>query len=215
MLHGADLSTYQRGVDYAELARAVGFAYVKSTDAKRYATGWLPFSDDMHETHTLGLRAAGCPTGSYCFGHPTQDVNQSADYFVQRAWFDQLRPVLDMESLNADNTVPKNAGDWTARWLDRVEKNCGVPPLGYASVSYLMTIMSQCHALRDRSWWVAAYPGDNVHPPERMPTVPGLSQDRVVAWQWTGSATLPGVDGNVDRDVAPSLGPLYVSAPAL
>ena len=215
MIHGVDLSVWNVVRSYPELARSCAFAYVKATDARRAGAGWLAYDDPKHEAHSLALRAAGVPTGSYCFGHPNQDVAQSASYFVQKAWFDQLRPVIDMESLNADNTIPGHAGDWTEAWCQRVEAATGVKVIVYSSTSYAMAMMGQCRALRDRDWWIAAYPGDSVHPPERMPVVPGLNQARVLAWQWTGSATLPGVDGHVDRDVAPSIEPLYVSAPAL
>ena len=120
---------------------------------------------------------------------------------------------MDMEALS-DGKVPANAGEWAAAWLSRVEADAGVAPIGYASTSYLVAMLGQCPELRDRDWWVAAYPGSQV-PPDHMPVVPGLLASRVVAWQWTGAGTLPGVPGNVDRDVCPDIAPLFVNAPAV
>lgn len=214
MLNLVDLSTFQRRVRYSELATAVAGGWIKATDARKHGAAWFPFVDEMHEDHHRGLRSAGRPTGSYCFGHPTQDVNQSADFFVQHSFFDQLRPVIDMESLADGNAIPPNAGDWTAAWLARVRMDSGVEPMVYASSSYAETMIRQCPSLRDVDHWIAAYPGA-MTPPDHMPTVRGLLAARVLAWQWTGTGRLPGIDGNADRDVAPSLEPLYVVAPDL
>lgn len=217
MLHGVDLSTYQRDVNYPELGRAIAFGYAKCTDAKKPdGITWVPFTDDQHETHSLGLRAVGVPTGSYCFGHPSQDPLTSADYFVTHAWFDQLRPCIDMESLNLDHTIPSNAGQWVAMWCLRIEASTGARPIIYASTSYCIELLRQVPALRDRDWWLAQYK-DETHqvPPDRLPSVPGLLAARILAAQWTGAGTLPGVAGHVDRDVCPSIEPLYVEVPDL
>lgn len=216
MLHGVDLSTFQRDVNYPELARAVAFAYCKATDAnKPDGVHWVPFTDPMHEKHVVALRDVGLPTGSYAFGHPTQDVNACADYFVAHAWYDQLRPVIDMEALAAGDKVPDNAGEWTEAWCVRVEAGTGTKPIIYSSSSYAQTMIQQCPALKDRDFWIAAYPGGPQIPPDHMPKVAGLPPGRILAWQWTGTGTLPGIKGNADRDVAPSLEPLYVVVPDL
>jgi len=213
VIHLVDLSTYQRNVRYPELARAVAGAWIKATDAKKNALGeWVPFVDPMHETHTTGLRAEGKPTGSYAFAHPTQDPIAFVDFFLTHAWFDQFRMVVDYESLNADNTIPSNAGAHCKTVVDRIRDHSGTKPIIYASTSYALAMLKQCPALAAEDWWVAAYPG-RTDPPEYMPTVPGLVPGRIVAWQWTGTGRLPGIDGDADRDVAPSLEPLYVPSP--
>lgn len=213
MIHLVDLSQWNTVVRYSELARAVSGAWIKATDAKRDATGrWMPFVDALHETHTNGLRAEGKATGSYAFAHPTQDPAEFVDFFLQHAWFDQLRLVVDYESLNADKTVPANAGPHCKAVVDRIASHSGTRAIIYASTSYALAMLRQCPALAAEDWWAAAYPG-RTDPPEYMPTIPGLPPGRVVAWQWTGSSSLPGVVGPVDRDVAPSMEPLYVPSP--
>ncbi len=213
-LSGVDLSQWNVVRSYPELARAVSFGYVKCTDAIKRVDSWLPFVDPKHEAHSIGLRATGTPTGSYAFGHPTQDVAQCAAFFIQHAWFDQLRPVLDLESLNPDKTVPTNAGAWAAQWLAIVERDSGTKPIVYSGKYYAEAMLRQCPALAAADWWIAAYGGGTTAPDE-MPKVVGLLPGRVLAFQWSGTATLPGIDGNADRDVCPDIGSLYVVAPAL
>ena len=214
MIHGVDLSTYQRGVKYADLGKIIGFGYAKATDAVKRGNIWVPFVDPMHSEHSVGMRAVGTPTGSYAFGHPSQDMAQCADFFIVNAWFDQLRPVIDMESLDNGHT-PANAGTWAEAWCQYVADHTGTSPIIYASTSYTIEMIRQCPAVAARDFWIAAYPGDNVNPPDHMPKVPGLAPERVLAWQWTGEGSIVGVSGHVDRDIAPVIEPLYVQAPAI
>lgn len=215
MNHFADLSFCQRNVDYVALCKAVSAAYVKCCDARRVGGLWVPFEDDMHETHVSGVRAQGRPTGDYCFCHPTMDVGELVDFFVAHAFFDQLLLVLDLESLatwaDGKQHVPANAGVWGKAAVDRVQAHTGVRPLIYSGKFYAETMLVQCPALAVENWWIAAYPGITT-PPDTMPRVSGLDPHHVLAWQWTGTGSLPGIHGNADRDVAPALEPLYAPA---
>lgn len=215
MISFADLSWCQRSVDYVALCKAISAAYVKCCDATLKSGVWVPFEDEQHQTHVAGVRAQGRPTGDYCFGHPTMDVATLADFFVAHAYFDQLRPVLDLESLAtwADGKphVPSNAGDWGRAFVDRVAANTGVAPIIYSGEYYAETMMQQCKLLTTEDWWIAAYPG-LTNPPESMPSVIGLDPRHVLGWQWTGTGSLPGIVGHADRDVAPTLEPFYVQS---
>lgn len=214
MLNGVDLSTYQRGVNYTLLAKEIAFAYVKATDASRQDARWVPFVDPMHAAHTSGLRQNGVPTGSYCFAHPTQDATDAADFFVANMWWDQLRPVLDYESLTSAGIIPANAGPHCMQMLDRISYKTGVRAIIYASTSYASAMVHQCPELALEDWWAAAYPGIS-SPPSYLPLIPGVPRERVVAWQWTGTGRVPGISGDADRDVAPALEPMLVVVPEL
>lgn len=205
MNQGVDLSTFQRNVAYAELAKAVSFGFVKCSDGVLLNGVWRPFEDDRHQCHVQGLRGAGTPTGDYAFGHPSMDVNAHADFFVSKAYFDQLRPVIDMESL-AQGHTPAGAGDWCATWLERVAANTGVRGIVYAGPFYGADMLKRAPRLANWDFWEAAYPG-TINVPDYVPKGPW---GRVVAWQWTGSGSLPGVVGNADRDVAPDMAALWV-----
>jgi GH25 family lysozyme M1 (1,4-beta-N-acetylmuramidase) len=214
VIEGTDLSQWQRDVNYTLLAQDVRFAYVKATDARKVGPVWFPFVDPMHAQHTLGCRNNGVVTGSYCFAHPTQDPNAAADFFVKSAWWDQLRPVLDYESLNADKSIPHNAGVHCLAMLDLVQELTGVRAIVYSSTSYAATMVSQCPALAAEDWWAAAYPGITA-PPDYLPMIAGVARDRVVCWQWSGSSRADWVKGDVDRDACPDLGRLMVVAPSI
>ena len=196
MIHGVDLSEYQRDVGYAALAKAVGFGYVKCSDA-RGGPAWVSFEDSMHRTHVAGLRAHDVPTGDYGFGHPSFSAQEHAEFFIVHAWFDQLRPVIDMESL-AMGKIPSNAGEWCDEWLTRVLAATGVQPIIYASTYYAQEMLRQVPSIADWDLWIAEYHATDEHPPKGP-------WPRVVAWQWTGTGGLPGIKGNADRDVCPDL----------
>lgn len=200
MLHGADLSTFQRGVDYVALGAAIDFGYCKTSDSE----GSAYFEDSMHKTHHLGLSQQGKRVGDYAFGHPSQDAIASADFFVEHAWFDDLRPVIDMESLSKGKT-PFNAGPWCLMWLERVFLKTGVRPIIYAGPYYDADMRAQCPAIASYDLWRAAYPGMTGWP-VHMPQDP-----RCVAWQWTGTGRVAGIRGNADLDIAPSFDRLAVS----
>ena len=210
MIHGVDVSYAQpiAGLDYPQLVKAgVQFAWCKCTDAHDDGTF---FTDDSHDTHSICFRAAGAVTGSYCFGHTSWDPLRTADYFTQHAFFDQLRPVIDMETLR-DKHIPGNAGPWALAWLQRIEQNTRTKPIVYSSTSYLATMVQQAPGLYGYDVWAAAY---RVPPsPDHPPKLPGsYLQQRLVAYQWTGSGRLPGCSVAIDRDVlvGPDLSALLV-----
>lgn len=210
MLGGVDISEWNAITDYGALARAIDFAWVKTTDARLLNGVWVPFVDHKHEEHVLGIRAGGKPTGDYAFGHPSMDPLVHADFFVSHAWFDQLRPVIDMESTLANNRTPPNAGPWALAWIDRVTANTGTRAIIYAGPYYSADMLRQCPELGAEDLWLAEYPGLHT-PPDHVPNAPKGWAGRVVGWQWSGSEHMPGVFGNVDRDVAPSLDALMVA----
>jgi len=187
MINGVDVSSYNPNLDYAQLAKSgVAFAWCKCSEGATVL-------DKMHDQHTTGFRAAGVRTGSYCFGHTSQDAAATADFFLANATIDQLKPVIDMETLS-QGRVPDNAGEWCLAWLERVERITGIRAIIYASTSYLAAMIKQCPALSAYDVWLAEY---HVPPsPDRLPKV-----TRMVAWQWSGSGTLPGAPTPIDRDV--------------
>ena len=69
----------------------------------------MPFVDPC-EIPPRASRRWGKPTGSYVLAHPTQDHIAISSASLQRAWFDQLRLVVDYRASNADNSIPSNAG---------------------------------------------------------------------------------------------------------
>ncbi len=196
---GVDVSSYQQMVDWKQL-RASGyeFAYVRCCDGH--------VIDTMQDTHTVRARAASLVTGSYQYGHPSMDVLQLADFFVQHAWFDQLRPVIDMEALAVGNIVPHNAGEWADAWCERVKASAGTEPIIYSSPSYYNQMVDQHTDVGGWDWWCAAYTqGVGV-----IATIPPRTKYAFVAWQNGGDVKLAGVVGQADVDVCDDLSVLMV-----
>ena len=209
MIQGVDISEWNAITDYCALARAVDFAYLKRCDARIIGAKWVPFIDRKADEHAAGLRAGGKPTGDYCFGHPSMDPLVLADFFSSCGLSDQLRPVIDMESTLQGHTPP-SAGPWARAFIDRLETNTGTRAIIYAGPYYSADMLRQCPELGVEDLWLAEYPGLHVAP-DHVPAPPKGWTGRVLAWQWSGSESMPGVFGNVDRDVAPSIDGLMVS----
>ena len=204
-LFGVDVSEFQKIVNWSELFN-LGFRFVYA----RCAEG--TYLDPMHEKHILGSRAAGFKSGSYQFGHPSMDVNALADFFIAHAFYDQLRPVIDMEAINKDKTVPSNAGAWTLAWCRRVESKTGVKPIVYASTSYMKTMLAQCpelaaYVVLGRDFWDAEYHASGDYNPIKTDCV---------ARQYQGDVQQAGIAGLADLDVlySSTLEPIEVPAAA-
>lgn len=216
MLYGIDVSEYVTDVDPKTLVQGgCRFASIKCSDAAYKNGVWTPFLDKKHLGFTNKFRAGEIPTQSYAFGHPSMDVKTHADFFIAHAFYDQLCPVIDMESLSIDvngqKIVPPNAGPWTFNWLSYVLGRTGVRPMQYASTSYMSAMLKQKPELKQFKIWLAEY-----HIPPTTDRLPKTDFE-YVCWQFGGDVKLDGVTGFADRDVTmkDDLSDLYVEDPQL
>lgn len=215
MLFGTDVSEYVGDVDVKQLVKSgnAAFASVKCCDAALHNGVWTPLLDKKHELFTQKFRAESVPTSSYCFGHPSMDMKMLLDFFFAHAYYDQLTPVLDMESLAAGNYVPDNAGDFTLRAIEYARKTYDTDLLIYSGTYYMKAMLAQVPSLKSNTFkkWIGEYHSDNS--PNNPPN-PGFEY---VAWQFGGDVHLDGVTGLADRDVvfADDLSQLYVKDPQL
>lgn len=229
ILWGIDVSEYVTDVDTAVLKKnGCTFGSVKCCDAAFNGTVWRPFVDKKHLFFTDKLRAASIPTSSYGFCHPTMDMRAFCDFFIAHGYYDQMKLVLDMESLSRDpktgqQVVPSNAGEWTFAAWDYVGNETGTPPVIYSGLYYFEEMMKQCPDLRrtDVVKWVAAYVkgvGVPCVPTADYPASPWphLSVPYSCA-QLGGDIKLDGVVGLADQDfvVRGDLNDLLVTSPQL
>lgn len=215
MLFGTDVSEYVADVDVKQLVKSgnAAFASVKCCDAALRNGVWTPFLDKKHELFTQKFRVESVPTNSYCFGHPSMDMKTLVDFFFAHAYYDQLIPVIDMESLAAGNHVPDNAGEWAKSAVDYARTAYGTDLMIYSGTFYMKEMIRQCPALKSNTYkkWIAEYHADQS---PKSPPSPGFDY---VAWQFGGDVRLDGVTGLADRDVvfADDLSQLYVKDPQL
>jgi len=158
------------------------FFYAKASD------GMVP--DNAHAEHWMNATAAGFVGGSYQFGHPSMDAAQCATFFCNlvkdKLVPGNLRPVIDMESLNVDKKVPDNAGVWTYTWCKQLEALSGIKPIVYSGTYYMQAMLMQCPELKAyiipaEDFWDAEYHGDN--DPMNEP------HHDYVAWQYAGNVS--------------------------
>jgi lysozyme len=196
MLLGVDVSQYQTVIDWPALyAAGYRFAYVRCCEGL--------VVDPLHDKHIAGARAAGLVAGSYQFGHPSLDAVELAKLFLEHADLTEMRPVIDMESLQ-NGAVPPNASQWADAWCEWVKRHAPSPPsfiepIIYASTSYwrvMVGLMPSIGGPLGWDWWLAMYLGPSTPPPTRP--IVGYPY---VAHQFAGNVPVTGQAGLWDLDV--------------
>lgn len=190
-IHGIDVSKYQRDIDWPAAAKGgVRFAYLKATEGGDRV-------DDLFQANWNGARAAGIPTGAYHFFYFCRPAAE------QVAWFkthvppapDALPPVLDIE-WNPDSPTCKirpPADQVRAEmrvFLREMEAFYGKKPIIYTTVDFHRDVLPG--EVNEYPYWLRSV---KAHPSARYG---GRSW---AFWQYTGTGTVPGVPGKVDRNV--------------
>lgn len=187
---GPDISMYQPGANLP-LAASAGEALfvIKATEGVGYLDPWWT-------RHAASAQASGRPWMPYHFARPGNDPTREADWFAQiingtAGWF---RWVLDMEQ--------PGTGAWVLTFCDRVKQRTGRDGVIYtgAYVAY-----DRPAGLMQYPLWLAAYTaGYSPDPnPETMSPPPPCApwgRDWEM-WQYTSSASVPGIPGRCDHNV--------------
>lgn len=186
MEYGIDLSHWNALVDAnAVRANGITFAWCKATEGTSYI-------DPSFVNKVNQLRAAGIITGAYHFMHG-QDIRGQARHFKRVAGGagclapGALVPMLDMEAADARG----NANAIIREFYDELAP--GIAEV-YGNLDWWRNV------LRPDEWGdrnivghIARYNGD--------PGNPGWSYTKMAVHQHTSSGTVPGIPGNVDRNV--------------
>jgi GH25 family lysozyme M1 (1,4-beta-N-acetylmuramidase) len=191
MTLGVDLYRYQTVTDFAAMAGAAHFAWVKLTDG----TGPAQVRGDRQVN---GCKAARIPVGGYHYaqpGNPEQQATVLLRECSRLGAFD-LAPALDLE---APFTPGPSTRDFGERFCQAVAA-AGYRPAVYMSASW-------AGAMRPDQWdvpglviWLAAY---GTNDGRRRPTdVTRHYGGRCDVHQFTSNGVLPGVSGRVDLNEA-------------
>jgi GH25 family lysozyme M1 (1,4-beta-N-acetylmuramidase) len=192
---GVDVSHYQGTINWGSVAGAgIDFAYAKVSEGTGY-------TDPTYTTNRTGARNAGILFGAYHFGRPDQgDPRGQADRLVSLSQYAHdgrtLPPMLDIEWGPAEACYGLSTSamvSWISAFVDQVRVRTGQRPMIYTNINWWNPCTGSNAGFGANPLFVARYAND----PGTMP--PGWSTWTL--WQHTSSGSVPGISGNVDRDV--------------
>jgi lysozyme len=189
-IHGIDISKWQGRVDWAS-ARAAGtqFAFIKATEGGDHV-------DERFMENWYAAQRAGIPRGAYHFVYWCRPAHEQAEWFRRNvpADPDALPPVLDLEWNNnsrCPQRVPREqALEMTRTILEAMEAHTGKRPIIYTDINFHAEVLDG--AFEDHPFWVRSVAAE---PHERY------NNRRWTFWQFTTTGRVPGVNGDVDRNV--------------
>jgi lysozyme len=183
-VRGIDVSRHQGPIDWALVATEdVRFAYLKATEGR-------DFTDTRFEANWANAKAAGIARGAYHFFTFCSPGGAQADHFLRVAPPEPgaLIPVADVEFVGNCKGYGSLAAvrAQLARFLERVERAWGVPPILYVTPdSHRRVLAGQF----DRySLWIRS-----------VLTQPPLDAfGGWLIWQFSETGSISGVSGSVD-----------------
>jgi lysozyme len=187
---GIDVSAWQPTISWKAVKEAgIEFGFVKATEG----TGYV---NPTYERHRKGARRHGIPIGAYHFARPDSDDGPlaEADHFLDVAEPREgdLLPVLDLE---VPGLPPRELARWARKWLRRVEKRIGEPPILYTYTSYWVSTVGNNRGFRRYPLWLANY-GKNDGKVYPVRTVGGWPS--IAVHQFTSEGRIPGYGGPLD-----------------
>lgn len=181
---GVDVSRYQGVIDWERLA-ADGhhFAFIKATEGGDHRD--VSFIANWAESGRVNLRR-----GAYHFFSPYVDPDYQLSNYTNLVKLKpgDLPPVLDVEEIG--RLTSKKLVERVNRWLSLAEAHYGVKPILYSGQNFYNRHLAG--QFDDYPLWLARYGN------EEPVTICGRSFD---FWQYTDRGHLPGVVGDIDRNV--------------
>lgn len=189
MLHGIDVSNWQKGIVIPE---RLDFCLVKATEGLR-------FVDPCCDGFVQQCRQKGILFGFYHFMR-ANDPEQEAYHFWEntKGYTYEGIPVLDIE----DERI-QDWGSYAQRFVDKYHAITGVFPVVYCSAAHLPRFNGY-PLVDDCGLWVAGYPSDVEKGLKDVPRFPyDVSPWKFAAiWQFTSNGWIGSWDEPLDLDVA-------------
>nr|WP_246753852.1 glycoside hydrolase family 25 protein [Jiella flava] len=189
-MHGIDVAKYQGDVDW-DAARdgGVAFAWLKSTEGGDRL-------DERFKANWRGAGAARLPRGAYHFWYHCRPGDEQAAWFIQNVpkQTGSLPPVIDIEWTPFSPTCtirpPRDVLVREVGAMSRIlEQHYGQRPILYVPIDVHRDRL--VGAFPDHEFWVRAVKD---HPDD-------VYEGRKFRfWQYTATGTVPGVQGEVDRN---------------
>jgi GH25 family lysozyme M1 (1,4-beta-N-acetylmuramidase) len=197
-LSGPDVSHWQH------VNASIDWTKVKSPGAQTFAiskaTEDVNFTDPFFAADYAAEKAQGLVRGSYHYARPqlpfTTAIAQ-ADFYaatigsVQEAG--DLPPIMDFEE--SGGLSPRDLITWGQTFLAELMAKTGRVPMIYTYRYFWRTALLNSSAFIRYPLWIADYTAGATVP--TPPLVGGWPTWAM--WQWTSTASVPGVSGNVDN----------------
>ena len=189
-IKGIDVSSNQGKPDWAKAAKSgVKFAILRVHQRDGI--------DSSFEYNYKGCKSNGILVGGYKYSYaltPAQAIDEAEDVIAALNGRGLDFPVFyDLEWSNQRKLGKQAIENIAVAFLTRMKK-AGYKVGIYCNLDWYNNVLSD--ALKKYDCWIARYPAnDNGSVQERLRPPVG------VGWQYSSKATIPGITGNVDRDV--------------
>lgn len=192
MLHGIDISNWQKDLKLKNVLPSIDFVICKATEGlifvDKYCDSWV------QEAIKLDLL-----WGFYHFAR-NNDPEKEAVFFYDNCknYFGHGIPVLDIESSSI-----KSWGTYAQIFTDKVHAMSGVYPIVYTSAAYLNRF-ARTTVPRNCGLWLAGYPTNDIEKfqPEKKLPYPIGPWNIIAMWQFTSKGRIEGYDNMLDLDYA-------------
>lgn len=196
---GVDVSSHQHpsgaAINWGQVAASgQQFAVIKATEYYADTNGPVLYTNPYLSRDLRDAAAAGLVVGTYDFAHPEFSAVTQADQFAAATGTlpaGSLPPVLDLE--NDGGLNPAQLASWTQTFLDRLERDTGILPMIYTGPNFWNTYLGGNVSFARYPLWEAHY--TTAPSPQ---AIGGWSTYDL--WQFTDSATVPGINGTVDQN---------------
>jgi GH25 family lysozyme M1 (1,4-beta-N-acetylmuramidase)/uncharacterized protein with LGFP repeats len=200
-LVGPDVSGWQHPsgapIDWTKVAGSgQSFTVVKATELYTDSTTGKPvlYTNPYLHSDLSGAQAAGLVVGAYAFAHPENSATAQADDFAAAVGplpAGSLPPVLDLETSGGLSVA--QLVSWTQTFLARLTSDTRIVPMIYTGPNFWKTYLGNSTAF-------TAYPLWEAHYTTASSPAPIGGWNTYSLWQFTDSATIPGISGSADQN---------------
>ncbi|MEP0945062.1 MAG: GH25 family lysozyme [Rhizobiaceae bacterium] len=188
-IHGIDISRHNKAINWRRVKReGVNFAFIKATEGKDDV-------DRRFQEFWAAAKRAGIPRSGYHFYYFCAPPEAQADNYIRTVPKSQsgLPPVLDVEWNPDSPSCTKRPAravvvDQLGRWLRKIEAHYGQKPIIYTTPDFYEANFSG-NALPGYQYWLRSVKAEPKFIYGKRPWV---------FWQYTGTGSIPGIDGQVD-----------------
>lgn len=184
---GFDVSQYQGEIDwnkvqYVENTFLLQFVFIRATAGKDVTDACFKYNWEQAKKKKL-IR------GAYHYYRPNENSIEQAENFIKavKLGSGDLPPVLDIEKLPKNQSID-SLKKGLRRFLDKIDRHYKVRPIIYTGENYYDDFLKE--EFSDYTFWIANY---NFF-------VEDIKDDWLF-WQFTESASVEGIPGNVDINI--------------